>query len=125
MSQQRFQRFVRDTGLAESWVSPAEADLLFMQVIMRSGAALYGEDASSSTMGFQDFCDALLEIARRNAGDEGDVAPQLVALLDSIPPDLGEAHAEAPAAQPSLRVRRSTVPLSLPEARANIRIMPA
>ena len=59
----RFQRLMRDAGLLEPRFSAADVDLLFMQILMRSGVPI--EDVSG--MGFHEFCDALLEIARRKA----------------------------------------------------------
>ena len=84
-----------------------------MQVVMRSGGGIFGEDSSSHSMGFQEFCDALLEMASRKSTREGDgmgfqefcdallemasrksaregdgvgsVAPRLVELLESLP----------------------------------------
>ena len=140
---------MRQFGLIESgWVADsAEADLLFVRVIMRSGApsTTFGEDGTA-TMGFQEFCDALVEIARRSgdggcggAGggddddddDDDDVAPRLLALLDSLP--LTPIAIETVAARPTGGLSRSDTtshisggacapPLS--EARANIRILP-
>ena len=56
------------------------------------------------SMGFQEFCDALLEMASRKSAREGDgvgsVAPRLVELLESLPEEtitLSE-QSDAPAA---------------------------
>eukprot|EP00321_Phaeocystis_globosa_P019430 CAMPEP_0118820282 /NCGR_PEP_ID=MMETSP1162-20130426/7596_1 /TAXON_ID=33656 /ORGANISM="Phaeocystis Sp, Strain CCMP2710" /LENGTH=132 /DNA_ID=CAMNT_0006750653 /DNA_START=1 /DNA_END=399 /DNA_ORIENTATION=- len=98
----RFMRFVRECGL-EGYVTSHEADLLFMQVVMRSGGGMFGEDDSNHKMGFQEFCDALLEMASRKSAREGDgecsVAPRLLELLDALQlPDVSEQSEPAPAA---------------------------
>ena len=62
-----FQRLVRDAGLLDAKFTAADVDLLFMQTIMRTGIAV--ED--SGGMGFHEFCDALLAIARRKNGCGG------------------------------------------------------
>ena len=60
----RFQRLIRDSGLLDARFSSHDVDLLFMQILMKhvGGAAL---DAASSGLDFHEFCDALIEIARR------------------------------------------------------------
>ena len=39
-----------------------EADLRCMQVVMRSGGGMFGEDDSNHKMGFQECCDALITL---------------------------------------------------------------
>ena len=60
----RFQRLIRDAGLLEPKFSAADVDLLFMQTMMRSGVPI--EDVTG--VGFHEFCDALVEVAKRKAG---------------------------------------------------------
>jgi hypothetical protein len=44
----------------------------------------------TSTMNYHEFCDALLEIARRRAANGSDLAASLQAILSSLPHSLGE-----------------------------------
>ena len=86
------------------YLTSHEADLLFMQVVMRSGGGVFGEDSSNHSMGFQEFCDALLEMAARKSAKEGDgegsVAPRLAELLESLPDEVTpiSEQSDAPAA---------------------------
>jgi len=88
----RFGRFLRECNLIDEHLRQADADLLFQQVLLRNGHAL--ED--SPGMGFQEFCDALVEIAQRRYGQVGlDAAMQQ--LIDELPTG---GPAEPPAAAP-------------------------
>jgi hypothetical protein len=75
----RFQRLIRDSGLLDARFSSHDVDLLFMQILMKhvGGAAL---DAASSGLDFHEFCDALIEIARRKS---------------ALPPDATAGSSEA------------------------------
>ena len=90
----RFQRLMRDAGQLEKGFSAADSDLLFMQTLVRSGVPL--EDASG--MGFHEFCDALMELARRRPRRRGrlgqwrcsqPLAAHLERLVLSLPARLG------------------------------------
>ena len=88
----RFQRLVRDAGLLDAQrFSAADVDLLFMQTILKSGVPI--EDANSAGMGFHEFCDGLLEVARRKleraptplpGGDDAAAGSALAAALEKV-----------------------------------------
>ncbi|KAL1508501.1 hypothetical protein AB1Y20_004602 [Prymnesium parvum] len=83
----RFQRFVRDCGLMDSRLTQGEVHLLFQSVLLRHNASL----DDTSTMNYHEFCDALLEIARRRYKTD-DLASAMQNLLSSLP-SLGEESA--------------------------------
>ena len=98
----RFQRLMRDAGQLEKGFSAADSDLLFMQTLVRSGVPL--EDASG--MGFHEFCDALMELARRKAaqargdsGGSGGASQPLAAHLERLVLSLPGAAEAAEKAQ--------------------------
>ena len=89
LSQTRFQRFARECGLlggaaagGDAWVGAREVDLLYVQVLARSGVAL--DDISASGMAFADFSDALVEIAQRRVAKSGGGAAALVGALEEL-----------------------------------------
>ena len=68
-----------------SIMTVSDVDLLFMQTIVKSGVPIEG--SNSAGMGFHEFCDALLEIARRkmaHAKSDGDASITLPAALERI-----------------------------------------
>ena len=92
LSQTRFQRFARECGLlggggtagggGDAWVGAREVDLLYVQVLARSGVAL--DDINASGMAFADFSDALVEIAQRRVAKGGGGAAALVGALEEL-----------------------------------------
>ena len=60
----RFQRLMRDAGLLDSKFAAADADLLFLQTLRSASGGAHEVDASSGA-NFHDFCDAVVEVARR------------------------------------------------------------
>ena len=62
---------MRDSGLLDGRFSAADADLLYMQTMMRHASGQLVDDRNE--MGFHEFCDALIELARRRQASEGAV----------------------------------------------------
>mmetsp|Transcript_14731 Transcript_14731/g.24538 ORF Transcript_14731/g.24538 Transcript_14731/m.24538 type:complete len:839 (-) Transcript_14731:178-2694(-) len=84
----RWQRFLRECELLDERFTQADGDLLFIQVITRTGTAF--ED--SAMMGYQEFCDALVEIALRRCDD----GTQLDEAMRQLMQDLPEAEVARP-----------------------------
>jgi len=100
----RFQRLMRDSGLLDGRFSAADADLLYMQTMMRHASGQLVDDRNE--MGFHEFCDALIELARRRqasegaAESEGLLAKSLERIISSLAPSSHAPATHAPNSQP-------------------------
>ena len=96
----RFQRLIRDAGLLDARFSAADVDLLFMQTLMRYGGGYHALDDAGGGLSFHEFCEALIEIARRKTAPAGSAAA-------------GGAADGAPAAEPLAKALERVI-LALP-----------